>query len=961
MHVVVTAILSLVAVVGIVECEPGNSRNIPRVLYCPAKCECSREKIAGELSTGILVNCTGRRLRNFPLPLPPRTSTLLLNDNRLSLLRYDFFLGLNNIRTLDLSGNRFSKIRFNTFGYLPGMKKLNLRRNGIKEIEFGAFRNLTALESLILSKNKLRRLTYAMFDTLSYLRLLDLSQNGINDVQPGAFVGLKSLSSLLLNDNLLTSIPSHLLPDLYSLKSLYLYRNRISEIGPNAFERLTALQVLSLVDNRLTGLTRSMFSGLKSLRELYLQRNQIQDIEPWTFTSLKSLASLYMYSNSLKKVEKNMFADLKALRVLHLGINTIQYIIDGSFRDLGNLLTLYLDSNQLTVISRDTLLGLTNVKDIHVYFNKLRYVARDAFKPNPQLTRIVWDVPALFRRTRPEFANMVGNMLHCDCNALWFRDWLISHAYTRDVTCQTPPRLKGVLLGNLNDSDIKCDPVVVTVSPKKKLVREWESVELYCNVNTGAVYTWTVNGSAVVLDDLHTINPLGTLQIASVSKLRDVGEYVCIARNAAGFGAASLELYIGVRPKFKTLPVPVEADEPGKPVLFKCSADGYPNPTISWKRDGLLITSSSTSNSQYQVTNEGALLYHGKKHFITKEGSLIIFDPSEDDEGSYTCEAANEVGKAIHRITLYVDISDKCRCNRGGVCRAKTYRCECTTGFHRIGDQCEEDYKPTAKPIQKRKLPTGQGSGDVSGGNSGSAESGSGSVVIDKQKPEVSGEASGDGLGGTENSGSGTSKFGESSGEGSGRKSSSGDGEKKTEINKLKPPIDQEESGDEIPTRPSVHRKTTHRHTPTRSATVERIDQESGEGSGDESGFQPTTRPKIAHRKSTRHYWKNRPTQPVTSDESGEESGYQPTTRPYIYHRTPTLHSSKLRPTTLAVVAITEKKHEASGDGQSDGSASGQSDESGSGHPHKRERTRRDEQMDWVPVEPEIYFERNES
>ncbi|EDO31669.1 predicted protein [Nematostella vectensis] len=841
MHVVVTAILSLVAVVGIVECEPGNSRNIPRVLYCPAKCECSREKIAGELSTGILVNCTGRRLRNFPLPLPPRTSTLLLNDNRLSLLRYDFFLGLNNIRTLDLSGNRFSKIRFNTFGYLPGMKKLNLRRNGIKEIEFGAFRNLTALESLILSKNKLRRLTYAMFDTLSYLRLL------------------------------------------------------------------------SLVDNRLTGLTRSMFSGLKSLRELYLQRNQIQDIEPWTFTSLKSLASLY------------------------------------------------LDSNQLTVISRDTLLGLTNVKDIHVYFNKLRYVARDAFKPNPQLTRIVWDVPALFRRTRPEFANMVGNMLHCDCNALWFRDWLISHAYTRDVTCQTPPRLKGVLLGNLNDSDIKCDPVVVTVSPKKKLVREWESVELYCNVNTGAVYTWTVNGSAVVLDDLHTINPLGTLQIASVSKLRDVGEYVCIARNAAGFGAASLELYIGVRPKFKTLPVPVEADEPGKPVLFKCSADGYPNPTISWKRDGLLITSSSTSNSQYQVTNEGALLYHGKKHFITKEGSLIIFDPSEDDEGSYTCEAANEVGKAIHRITLYVDISDKCRCNRGGVCRAKTYRCECTTGFHRIGDQCEEDYKPTAKPIQKRKLPTGQGSGDVSGGNSGSAESGSGSVVIDKQKPEVSGEASGDGLGGTENSGSGTSKFGESSGEGSGRKSSSGDGEKKTEINKLKPPIDQEESGDEIPTRPSVHRKTTHRHTPTRSATVERIDQESGEGSGDESGFQPTTRPKIAHRKSTRHYWKNRPTQPVTSDESGEESGYQPTTRPYIYHRTPTLHSSKLRPTTLAVVAITEKKHEASGDGQSDGSASGQSDESGSGHPHKRERTRRDEQMDWVPVEPEIYFERNES
>ena len=84
----------------------------------------------------------------------------------------------------------------------------------------------------------------------------------------------------------------------------------------------------------------------------------------------------------------------------------------------------------------------------------------------------------------------------------------------------------------------------MAVSPARVLALNGADAELHCTTKPGASYTWTLNGSAVVLDDYHTVNPLGSLRIKGISK-KDVGQYVCIAMNAAGASAAGAVLSIG--------------------------------------------------------------------------------------------------------------------------------------------------------------------------------------------------------------------------------------------------------------------------------------------------------------------------------------------------------------------------------------------------------------------------------
>jgi hypothetical protein len=85
------------------------------------------------------------------------------------------------------------------------------------------------------------------------------------------------------------------------------------------------------------------------------------------------------------------------------------------------------------------------------------------FYNNNQSFLSVWDIPTYFRQ-RVEYATAVGNSLHCDCNALWLRNWL-KRTGRSAVTCQSPETLKGVPLITVNDSDTVCGKNVVNLFP----------------------------------------------------------------------------------------------------------------------------------------------------------------------------------------------------------------------------------------------------------------------------------------------------------------------------------------------------------------------------------------------------------------------------------------------------------------------------------------------------------------
>ena len=69
-----------------------------------------------------------------------------------------------------------------------------------------------------------------------------------------------------------------------------------------------------------------------------------------------------------------------------------------------------------------------------------------------------------------------------------------------------------------------------------------------------------------------------------------------------------------------------------------------------------------------------------KRYHITREGSLVIFEPRVEDEGTYKCEAANELGKVSYEVSLYVEMSELFCCMVIAWVRMVKRRC-CSTCF----------------------------------------------------------------------------------------------------------------------------------------------------------------------------------------------------------------------------------------------------------------------------------------
>lgn len=89
-----------------------------------------------------------------------------------------------------------------------------------------------------------------------------------------------------------------------------------------------------------------------------------------------------------------------------------------------------------------------------------------------------------------------------------------------------------------------------------------------------------------------------------------------------------------VAPKFIDVPKDTEVVE-GNAVKLKCSAQGIPNPRITWSRNGHTLTPS-------------------RRMRILKLGTLQISEAKRRDHGQYTCRAQNKVGYITKSAGLVV-------------------------------------------------------------------------------------------------------------------------------------------------------------------------------------------------------------------------------------------------------------------------------------------------------------------
>ncbi|XP_039476218.1 hemicentin-1 [Oreochromis aureus] len=143
-----------------------------------------------------------------------------------------------------------------------------------------------------------------------------------------------------------------------------------------------------------------------------------------------------------------------------------------------------------------------------------------------------------------------------------------------------------------------------------------------------------VGSAPFVEQDIHR----GTLHIRGVQEV-DAGQYSCVASSSAGTSSGTVSLVVGAGPLFSEAPADVTANV-GENITLPCTARGFPQPTVTWRRqDGRQILMRTDSHS---------------KAMQLENGHLLIQSVWLDDEGLYICEAKNQFGtiKSEARVSV---------------------------------------------------------------------------------------------------------------------------------------------------------------------------------------------------------------------------------------------------------------------------------------------------------------------
>ncbi|XP_008936946.1 PREDICTED: hemicentin-1-like, partial [Merops nubicus] len=182
--------------------------------------------------------------------------------------------------------------------------------------------------------------------------------------------------------------------------------------------------------------------------------------------------------------------------------------------------------------------------------------------------------------------------------------------------------------------DVSEPPPVIQV-PNNVTVVPGEGAILTCLTLSTVRYnlTWQRSGRDVRLKEPLRIRVMSNLSLeVKAVKFTDAGKYSCIASNEGGSTTASVFLTVQEPPKVVISPKNQTFTE-GSEVSIRCSATGYPKPTVVWTHNDMFIVGSS-------------------RYRLTPEGTLIIRKAIPKDAGIYGCLASNSAGTEKQTSTL---------------------------------------------------------------------------------------------------------------------------------------------------------------------------------------------------------------------------------------------------------------------------------------------------------------------
>ncbi|XP_023228379.1 Down syndrome cell adhesion molecule-like protein Dscam2 [Centruroides sculpturatus] len=196
-------------------------------------------------------------------------------------------------------------------------------------------------------------------------------------------------------------------------------------------------------------------------------------------------------------------------------------------------------------------------------------------------------------------------------------------------------------------------PIIMEVPPKivpqisENSLKEGQRYIATCGISEGdppLTFQWSKNGKPLTESSHLVIHRQGdfstSLIIASV-KGADSGNYTCVVTNKVGSDNLMTKLLVSVPPAWVRQPYDVSV-KAGNKLVLHCEADGYPAPTVKWRRTkGFNIAQSSpVTESNWKIIDSG---------------TMSTVSARKDDEGFYTCEVGNGVGENLSK-TVRIEV-----------------------------------------------------------------------------------------------------------------------------------------------------------------------------------------------------------------------------------------------------------------------------------------------------------------
>ncbi|XP_065340878.1 cell adhesion molecule Dscam1 isoform X33 [Cloeon dipterum] len=188
-------------------------------------------------------------------------------------------------------------------------------------------------------------------------------------------------------------------------------------------------------------------------------------------------------------------------------------------------------------------------------------------------------------------------------------------------------------------------PQIMPFSFGDDTINAGDVVSLQCTVAKGdspITIAWFFNNTEIETTDeivLSRISKKVSALTIESARASHVGEYTCVAKNAAGATNFSATLLVNVPPRWILEPTD-KAFAQASNAKVECKADGFPKPQVTWKKAAGVVPGDY---KDFKANDPNVKV---------EDGTLSISDIQKANEGYYLCEATNGIGSGLSAVML---------------------------------------------------------------------------------------------------------------------------------------------------------------------------------------------------------------------------------------------------------------------------------------------------------------------